>query len=113
MRSGDIVHYRVEKFAIADVYGDIEGRRAFISLPPKVPLRSRALRFHRGMLGDGLGALEPFSAFLTTILISRHGSAHHDARLPQPNGKACLRWRLAPGNCHTHTSRASLSDALS
>ncbi|HEX3232063.1 MAG TPA: hypothetical protein VHQ95_24005 [Pyrinomonadaceae bacterium] len=60
MRSGDIVHYRVEKFAIADVYGDIEGRRAFISLPPKVPLRSRALRFHRGMLGDGLGALEPF-----------------------------------------------------
>jgi hypothetical protein len=52
-----------KKFAIADVYGDIEGRRAFISLPPKVPLRSRALRFHRGMLGDGLGALEPFSAF--------------------------------------------------
>jgi len=68
---------------------------------------------HLGMLGDGLGALEPFFAFLATILISRHGSAHHDARLPQPNGKACLRWRLAPGNCHTHTSRASLSDALS
>jgi hypothetical protein len=26
------------------------------------------------MLGDGLGELEPFSAFLATILISRHGS---------------------------------------
>jgi len=25
------------------------------------------------MLGDGLGALEPFSAFLATVLISRHG----------------------------------------
>jgi len=30
-----------KKFAIAGVYGDIEGRRAFISLPPKVPLRLR------------------------------------------------------------------------
>jgi len=69
-----------KKFAIADVYGDIEGRRAFISLPPKVPLRSRALRFHRGMLGDGLGALEPFSAFLAMVLVSRHGLTHRDAR---------------------------------
>jgi hypothetical protein len=40
----------------------------------------RALRFHRYMLGDGLGALEPLSAFLATVLISRHGLTHHDAR---------------------------------
>jgi len=26
-----------------------------------------ALRFHRLLLGDGLGALEPFSAFLATV----------------------------------------------
>jgi hypothetical protein len=30
------------------------------------------LRFHRFMLGDGLGALEPLSAFLATVLIGRH-----------------------------------------
>jgi hypothetical protein len=40
----------------------------------------RALRFHCFMFRDGLGALEPFSAFLATVLISRHGLTHCDAR---------------------------------
>ena len=34
-----------------------------------------ALQFRRFMLGDGLGALEPFPAFLATILVGRHGFA--------------------------------------
>jgi hypothetical protein len=46
----------------------------------------RALWFHRFMLGDGVGALEPLSAFLATVLVSRHdflrfiGLTHRDAR---------------------------------
>jgi len=32
----------------------------------------RALRFHPFMLGDGLGTLEPLSAFLATVLVNRH-----------------------------------------
>ena len=84
----------------------------------------RALRFHRYMLGDGLGALEPLSAFLATVLISRHGltimtqgagsfGAITKVVMAQPNGKVCLWWGLAPVDCHTHAFRASLSDALS
>ena len=84
----------------------------------------RALRFHRYMLGDGLGALEPLSAFLATVLISRHGltimtqgagsfGAITKVVMAQPNGKVCLWPGLAPGDCHTHAFRASLSDALS
>jgi hypothetical protein len=44
------------------------------------------LRFHRFMLGDGLGALELFSALLATVLIGRHGSAHHD-------GSPATKWK--------------------
>jgi len=41
VRSGDIVHYRVEKIRNRGRVWRYRGRRAFISLPPKVPLRLR------------------------------------------------------------------------
>jgi hypothetical protein len=66
-----------------------------------------------------------FPHFSPTVLISRHGltlmtpgagsalGAITKVVMAQPNGKVCL-WRgLAPGDCHTHAFRASLSDALS
>jgi hypothetical protein len=73
------------------------------------------LRFHRFMLGDGFGALEPVPAFLATVLIGRHGpssnkaepvSAAHSAlqgssRLVRPSG---------PGNrAYTREQRGACS----